>query len=247
MFELRIAECGLRIGILIAASTLLAQESPTPSETETASASATPIPTASAPARSVPLRFVPPPMDGTISLGIWDSNDKLVRVLHREANIDKFTVEENSLSTTWDGKNDTGEDLPPGKYRARGYLVGKMKIEKLPDMKEMPTDATDHVLVKLVMNPLVSDTRSSIEISVGLDTNGCFVKTMDGLPLITVSEKPADAPNAWSKVVKKASKTKPSERVIEVWEDGEEAGVLHTRVSNIDKMIAFDCGFFELK
>jgi hypothetical protein len=253
MFKLRIADCGLRIAVAFAAATIaIAQESPTPTASPEESASASPAPTptvssSAAPARNVPLRFVPPPMEGTISLGIWDSNDKLVRVLHREAKIDIFTIDENALKTTWDGKNDAGEDLPAGKYRARGYLVGKIKIEPLPDTKEMPTDATDHVFVKLVVNPLVSDTRSNMEISLGLDTNGCFVKTMDGLPLITVTEKPADAPNAWSKIVKKASLTKPSERVIEIWEDGEEAGVLHTRVSNIDKMMAFDCGFFELK
>src|SRR5256885_9151889 len=119
----------------------LAQESPSPSPTETVSSlpsptlaettTATPTQSASAIGRSVPLRFVPPPMEGTISLGIWDSNDKLVRVLHREAKIDNFAIEENSLSTSWDGKNDSGEDMAPGKYRARGYLVAKLKIEEI--------------------------------------------------------------------------------------------------------------------
>ena len=71
-------------------------------------------------------------MEGTISLGIFDSNDKLVRVLHREAKIDKFTIDENALKTTWDGKNDAGARLAPGVYaleltaggqRARAKLV----------------------------------------------------------------------------------------------------------------------------
>src|SRR6201982_3014742 len=105
----------------LSATIVSAEESPSPTPTESASPSPTVSTPAPAAARNVPLRFVPPPMDGTISLGIWDSNDKLVRVLHREAKIDNFEVEENSLSTKWDGKNDTGEDLPAGKYRARGY------------------------------------------------------------------------------------------------------------------------------
>src|SRR5712691_7292267 len=88
-----------------ATSVLLAQESPTPS----AATEQTPSPT-STPARSVQLKFVPPPMEGTISLGVFDSNGKLVRVLHREAAIDNFRIDENSLNTTWDGKNDAGED-----------------------------------------------------------------------------------------------------------------------------------------
>src|SRR5437764_11971329 len=138
-----------------ASPTPLATDTPSPLPTETSSASPSPTsaqtttatPTTSTPgiARNVPLRFVPPPMEGTISLGIWDSNDKLVRVLQCEAKIDKFTVEENSLSTTWDGKNDLGNDLPAGKYRARGYLVGKLKVEDLGKVPSPPEDATDHL------------------------------------------------------------------------------------------------------
>jgi hypothetical protein len=214
---------------------LFAQEFPTPTETEAASPSPT-APT-SVSTRNVPLRFVPPPMDGTISLGIWDSNDKLVRVLHREANIDKFVVEENSLSTTWDGKNDTGEDLPAGKYRARGYLVGKLKVDDLGKVSSSPESAGDHISVKLVMNPLVADTRSVMELGVGFDGKGSFFKTMDGLPLATISESPS-----LTRVVIEKS----GEKAADVWQDAG-SGPEHLRVSNIDKMIAFDCGFFELK
>src|SRR6266446_4208540 len=117
-------------------SIVLAQESPT------ASPSLTPSPTPSAtPARSVLLSFIPPPMDGTISLGIYDTNRKLVRVLHREAKIDNFTVDADSLNTTWNGKNDTGEDLPAGKYRARGYLVGGLKVEHVGQAATFPADS----------------------------------------------------------------------------------------------------------
>ena len=214
-------------------------EVPSPSATTTTSASASPTPAVSAvaTARNVSLRFVPPPMDGTISLGIWDSSDKLVRVLHREAKIDNFTVEENSLSTTWDGKNDAGEDLPAGKYRARGYLVGKLKIDDLGKVISAPADATDHVSVKLVTNPLVADTRSTMEIAIGSDTKGSFLKTTDGLPLATINE----IPNLTRTTIQKNG-----EKAADVWQqDG--TNVEHLRVSNIDKMIAFDCGFFQLK
>src|SRR6266436_7553769 len=130
------------------------QESPSSTPAGSPTPEQTPLPSPSASAvRTVQLRFVPPPMDGTICLGIWDSNDKLVRVLHREAKIDKFTVEENSLSTAWDGKNDLGEDLPAGKYRARGYLTGKLKVEDLGKVPSPPDGAVNHVFVKLVMNP----------------------------------------------------------------------------------------------
>ena len=229
---------------LLLTTALLAQEPPTPasaietsspSAVETASPSPTPIPAAAA--RTVPLRFVPPPMEGTVSLGIWDSNDKLVRVLHREAKIDSFTVEENSLSTTWDGKNDAGEDLSPGKYRARGYLVAKLKIDDLGKVAAPPEDATDHLSVKLVTNPLVADTRATMEVTAGFDNKGTFFKTTDGLPLATIN----DEPNV-SRIVME----KNGDKTADVWQE-DASGVEHLRAANIDKMMAFDCGFFQLK
>jgi hypothetical protein len=228
--------------LLCASSALFAQESPTPSpspiEMPSPSATTTATPsTEPATVRSVPLRFVPPPMDGTISLGIWDSNDKLVRVLHREAKIDSFTVEENSLSTTWDGKNDAGEDLPPGKYRARGYLVGKLKVDDLGKVASAPSEATDRISVKMITNPLVADTRSTMEIGIGFDAKGSFLKTTDGLPLAAINE---------TANLTRTTIEKNAEKTAEVWA---EAGndMEHLRVSNIDKMMAFDCGFFQLK
>jgi len=176
-------------------------------------------------------------MEGTISLGIFDSDGKLVRVLHREAKIDIFTVEENSLSTTWDGKNDAGEDSPAGKYRARGYLVGKLKVEDVGKVESVPSDASDRIPVKLVTNPLTSDTRSEMELGVSFDGKGTFLKTMDELPLATIS----DVQNIARIAIKKNG-----EKAADVWQS-DASSTEHLRVSNIDKMMAFDCGFFELK
>ena len=217
---------------------LFAQESPLPTETAspTPEQTASPSPSVST-ARNVQLRFVPPPMEGTISLGIFDSNDKLVRVLHREAKADNFTIDENALKTTWDGKNDAGEDLPAGKYRARGYMVAKLKVEDSGKVDSSPSTASDHISVKLVANPLVSDTRSVMELGVGFDSKGSFLKTMDGLPLATINE----SPNLARVVIEK-----DGEKVADLWQDGG-SSIEHFRVSNIDKMMAFDCGFFELR
>jgi len=215
-----------------------AQESPSPTETASASPEQTPSPSPSASgSRNVQLRFVPPPMEGTISLGIFDSSDKLVRVLHRESKVENFTIDENSLKTTWDGKNDAGEDLPTGKYRARGYAVGRLKVDDLGKVEAPPNGAVDHVSVKLVTNPLVSDTRSVVDLTVGFDGKGSFLKTMDGLPLATVKE----APN-----LARVSVEKEGEKAANIWQD-DGSSIEHVRVSNIDKMMAFDCGFFELK
>jgi hypothetical protein len=104
------------LALVASAAFLHGQESPVPEATP-------------APARSVRVSFVPPPLDGTISLGIYDAKGKLVRVLLREADINEFTIGHDALSTTWDGKNDAGENVPPGKYSAHGFVVGDLKIE----------------------------------------------------------------------------------------------------------------------
>src|SRR5204862_4481344 len=107
---------------------LTAQESAIPSLTAPESRSptltplASPSPTSS-PTRSVRISFVPPPLEGTISLGIYDGNGRLVRILHQQADLNEFTICADALVTKWDGKNDDGEDLPAGKYHARGYVV----------------------------------------------------------------------------------------------------------------------------
>src|SRR3954451_10909754 len=109
------------IVLLLAAAWLVnnavGQETPTPTATST------PAP------RSIRISFVPPPLDGTISLGVYDAKGKLVRVLFREADINEFNIGNDALATTWDGKNDAGENAPPGKYSAHGFVVGDLKIE----------------------------------------------------------------------------------------------------------------------
>jgi len=91
--------------------------------------SPTPEPTPTPPTRSVRISFLPPPLDGTISLGIYGANGKLVRVLQREADINEFNIGTDALSTTWDGKDDAGENVPAGKYSAHGFVVGDLGIE----------------------------------------------------------------------------------------------------------------------
>jgi hypothetical protein len=215
-----------------------AQESPTP--TPSPSPTPTPEQTPSAtPARNVRLSFIPPPMDGRISLGIYDSSQKLVRTLHREAKIDNFTIDADSLNTTWDGKNNAGEDLPAGKYHARGYLVGRLKVERIGQAVTFPADSETpgKVRVKLMPNPLTNEANTIVDLSVGYDEEGGYLKTIDGLPLSAVSETPN---------LVRALITKTSEKSVDVWQD-DGTTAEQFRVSNIDKMMAFDCGDFELK
>ena len=217
----------------------VAQESPAPSPTsnpvEPASPTPTPTPSPTPPTRAVQIRFVPPPMEGTISLGIFDEHGKLVRILHREAKIDNFTVEADSLGTTWDGRTDAGEDVPPGKYHARGYSIGDLRVEQSEQAD--PGSGSERVTVKLVENPLLSRTHPTIDLSAGSDSGGTFLKTSDGLPLFTL----AQTTNAVNLSISKTGK-----RTVNVWQSGGTNGI-QFRVSNIDQIMEFDCGTFDLK
>jgi len=238
----------------ILASISVAQESPTPTSPASPEespalsippeGSSTPPPApeqtpSASPARNARISFVPPPMEGTISLGIFDKNGKLVRVLHQEAKLNEFAIGADALVTQWDGKNDDKEDLPTGKYRGRGYLVGSLKIEDLGQRSGLAieNDATRNVKVRLVPNPLRNDRRSIVDIGVGFDSDGSYLKTNDDLPLITVSEMPN---------LIRAGITRKSENAVDIWQD-DGTTVRQFRISNLDQMMAFDCGEFELK
>jgi len=218
------------------------EDSPFPSvlpEHSTASsptAEQTPLPS---PARSVRISFVPPPMEGTISLGIYNESGKLVRVLHQNAQLNDFTIGADALVTRWDGKDDAGQDLPAGQYHARGYLIGPLKLEDLGQTSPptLDTETSSVVKVRLAPNPLRKNKSPVVEVGIGFGAGGSYLETSDGLPLFKISETPN---------VAHALITKKSQNGIDVWENDGRA--LHQlRISNVDQMMAFDCGGFELK
>jgi hypothetical protein len=201
--------------------------SPTPEQT--------PLPS---PARSVRISFIPPPMDGTISLGIYDQAGKIVRVLHQNAQLNDFAIGADALVTRWDGKNDGNQDSPSGRYHARGYLVGPLKREDLGETSPPPTEFEANVVkVLLVRNPLRKDKRPIVELGIGFNSEGSYLKTSDDLPLFKISE---------TSNVTRAGISAKAENAVNVWYD-DGTSVHQLRISNVDQMMAFDCGEFELK
>ena len=108
-----------------------ATASTTPSDMPSTAPAATPSPPPIA--RSVRISFVPPPLEGTISLGIYDKNGKLVRVLKQEVELDEFEVGADALNGRWDGQDDDGSDLSTGRYHAKGFAIAQMKIEEVQE------------------------------------------------------------------------------------------------------------------
>ena len=74
------------------------------------------------------IRFVPAAANGTVSLGLYNREGQLVRVLCDEWTFNRFRIGLNGLSTPWDGKDDAGQLVPEGTYTARGFVVGDIAI-----------------------------------------------------------------------------------------------------------------------
>ena len=213
----------LAIGVLLVP--LLRGQEPSPSPSATAT-----------PDRSVRISFVPPPLEGKISLGVYDQSGRLVRVLHQEAEFDEFTIGADALTTKWDGKDDDEHDLPAGKYSARGFLVGPMKIGA--ETVDGTSPGMTSVHVKLVANPLENNERPTVDITAGFDDDDAYLQTTDGLPLVTIAKR-GDANS-----VGLAAGRDPKS-VIVFLSNGTNAR--QVEVSGLSKMMAFDCGRFELK
>jgi hypothetical protein len=213
----------LAIGLLFPA-VLCAQElSPSPSPTAT-------------PDRSVRISFVPPPLEGKVSLGVYDQSGRLVRVLHQEAEFDEFTVGADALTTKWDGKDDDEHDLPAGKYSARGFLVAPMKIGA-EAVNDSPSGVSS-VHIKLVANLLENNERPTVDITAGFDDDDAYLQTVDGLPLVTIAKR-GDANSVW------LGAGRDPKSVIVFLSNG--TTIRQVEVSGLSKMMAFDCGQFELK
>ena len=254
MLRLRIVTVAAWIVLVAFVQIALAQELSTPSPSPTAEQSASPAISpeqtiapsstpeqapSTSPVRSVRISFVPPPLEGTISLGIYDKTGKLVRVLQQQAQLNEFAIGADGLVTQWDGKNDDEQDMPSGKYHARGYLIGSLKLQDLGESSPpaVENDANAMVKVRLVRNPLRSEKRPVVELGIAFDSEGSYLKTSDGLPLFSLSET-SNLTRAWI--------SKKSENAVAVWQD-DGTQVHQFRVSNLDQMMAFDCGQVELR
>lgn len=92
--------------------------------------------------------------------------------------------------------------------------------------------------IKLVANPLLKNERATIEVAVGFDDENAFIKTADGLPLLTLTQ---GNELSQASLISGADNKTVSVRIA----DGK--GGHRFEVTGLEKMMAFDCGEIELK
>src|SRR5204863_6203221 len=75
-------------------------------------------------------------------------------------------------------------DFEKGIIEHRNFSIENGKpISDNPKKKNPP----EKISMKLTPNPLLGDARVTVELAVGFDERGSFLKTSDGLPLFTIS------------------------------------------------------------
>ena len=75
------------------------------------------------------LMFIPPPVHGVISLGVYDEKGKLVKVLKKAADISGFKSSLNGLYVDWNWTDSEGKPVSEDRYFARGVLVGDIEVK----------------------------------------------------------------------------------------------------------------------
>lgn len=73
-----------------------------------------------------------PEMEGPLTLGIFSPEGNLIRLLYRDAPIDSIPAGLNGLLISWDGKDDSGAQVPIGLYHARGLVHRKLAASLMP-------------------------------------------------------------------------------------------------------------------
>jgi hypothetical protein len=159
-----------------------------------------------------------------------------------------FVLEQNNLLQRFRGLGllRTMTDGAEGAVSDWKSFFDKKIIEhqnfSLENNRPVAADATtksepEKIAQKLRPNPLQHDQPGMLNLEVGFDADGSYVKTADGLPLRTIS----DTPN-----LSHALLTRKGDNALDVFQD-DGAVVEQYRVSNLEQMMAFDCGDFELK
>lgn len=126
------------------------------------------------------LMFIPPPIDGVISLGVYDSRGKLVRTLKQAAELDSFKSGLNGLFVDWDGTDANGKVAPAGKYFARGVLIGDVTVSGVAYRLNDWVDDTQNLRVKTISSPALLGGRS---LAVLADTGRPEILIMDAAAL----------------------------------------------------------------
>lgn len=135
-----------------------------------------------------------PELDGPVTLGIFALSGERVRLLYSDASIPEIPSGLNGLIMSWDVRDETGSEVCPGTYVARGLVHGPLRVSclpflevrPLPDIRETAISPfpANRITVKAAKDQLL-ERRPLLSIEARMTGDDCVVSA-EGLPLLTV-------------------------------------------------------------
>ncbi|MEO8205253.1 MAG: FlgD immunoglobulin-like domain containing protein [Chthoniobacterales bacterium] len=131
--------------------------------------------------RSVKLIFAPPELEGRFSIGVYNAQGKLLRTLFAAVSPSAFEVGLNGYQISWDGKDDAGQPAPAGKYTARGYVVGKVRVQGEDfHFNDWVIDSTEPILERILDIPFGEKEKLFIVAKANTGTAGMEADALSG-------------------------------------------------------------------
>jgi hypothetical protein len=196
-----------------------------------------------------------PELEGPVTMGIFSPTGERVRLLYREGPVDSIPAGLNGLIMTWDGKDDAGQNVPPGTYRARGLVHGPLQSSALPvrdakifsdnssNMEAVPSMVTklpkDAITLRAARDELL-ETRPLLTIRACLGENACLLNA-EGLPLL---ELPFPDPKHPPTAVTLAHGSSPGTALLTLTDA---IGSEVITVTGLDKIVPLNAGTLEVQ
>ena len=193
-----------------------------------------------------------PELEGPVTMGIFAADGTRVRLLCRDADIGSIPAGLNGLIMTWDGKDDTGAEVPPGTYRARGLVHGPIRYTAVPRMSERsffpqqqpelpwqrPAISPDTIVVKAPPDELL-DSRPLLGIEAVREGQGVVLEA-EGLPVWSSPSDLAIAPG--DEVFLRHGDSKGSALLVSRSPSGD---VIRT-ITGLDRIVPLNAGTLEV-
>lgn len=144
-----------------------------------------------------------PALEGPVTMGIFSEEGRLVRLLYRDAPVGKIPSGLNGLIMGWDGKDDHGQDVQPGTYRARGLVHGTICAASLPFfnpvcLSSLPGNGppspfpSDRIVLRAAEDELL-ETRPLLSLQ-AVSHDDSIILRAEGLPVVTIPLVPGSSP-----------------------------------------------------
>ncbi|MGH8162904.1 MAG: hypothetical protein ACREP1_01060, partial [Rhodanobacteraceae bacterium] len=186
----------------------------------------------------IALRKLSTAPDDPQPIGIAASpNEERIFLLEQSPALERvrsLTLQTTTASEEGEAVSDWKVDFEKKIVAHQDFALADGKPIPLPNEQSKTPETTQQ---KLRANPLDRDRPGKVELAVGFDADGSFLKTSDGLPLRTVSDNGQ---------IKRALIAPRGAEAVDIFQD-DGAVVEEFRISQLDEMMAFDCGEFELK